>query len=168
MTREEATIQSLLAHQEAILEQEPCEDWYDVPSDEMTLEQAKQAVKDLRKFVMDNHILPKLQPCEDAISRQKVLDIIDGNIERMHDGNAYWKLPEWKQKIIDVNQIIKGQIIHMVSPVTPQPKTGHWITKPHIYGVTYCSECDFELKIDNTNYCPNCGSYNGGNRDETN
>lgn len=37
MTREEA------------LEQEPCEDWYDVPSDEMTLGQARRAVKDLRK-----------------------------------------------------------------------------------------------------------------------
>ena len=33
MTREEA------------LEQQACEDWYDVPSDEMTLEQARQAVK---------------------------------------------------------------------------------------------------------------------------
>ena len=31
------------------LEQQPCKDWYDVPSDEMTLEQARQAVKDLRK-----------------------------------------------------------------------------------------------------------------------
>ena len=39
-----------------------------------------------------------------------------------------------------------------------EPTTGHWITKPHVYGVTYCSECDFELKIDNTNYCPNCGA----------
>lgn len=32
------------------LEQEPCEDWYDVPSNEMTLEQARQAVKDLRNL----------------------------------------------------------------------------------------------------------------------
>lgn len=39
-----------------------------------------------------------------------------------------------------------------------EPTMGHWITKPHVYGVTYCSECDFELKIDNTNYCPNCGA----------
>ena len=38
-----------------------------------------------------------------------------------------------------------------------EPKTGHWITKPHIYGVVFCSECDFELRIDDTNYCPNCG-----------
>ncbi len=32
------------------LQQEPCKDWYDVPSDEMTLEQARQAVRDLRKM----------------------------------------------------------------------------------------------------------------------
>lgn len=28
---------------------EPCEDWYDVPSNEMILERARQASKDLRK-----------------------------------------------------------------------------------------------------------------------
>jgi len=42
--------------------------------------------------------------------------------------------------------------------VTPQPRKGHWLHRPHVYGVTYCSICDFELKIDNTNYCPNCGA----------
>jgi DNA-directed RNA polymerase subunit RPC12/RpoP len=36
------------------LEQEPCEDWYDVPSNEMTLEQARQAVKDLRKKLVEH------------------------------------------------------------------------------------------------------------------
>ena len=30
------------------LEQEPSEDWYDLPADEMTFKQARQAVKDLR------------------------------------------------------------------------------------------------------------------------
>ena len=39
-----------------------------------------------------------------------------------------------------------------------EPRKGHWITRPHVYGITYCSECDFELKIDDTNYCPNCGA----------
>ena len=49
------------------LEQEPCEDWYDVPSNEMTLEQARQAVKDLRKKLAE---YLEQQPCEDCISRQ--------------------------------------------------------------------------------------------------
>ena len=54
----------------------------------------------------------------------------------------------------DVIKCIKG-----MPSVTPQePRKGHWLRRPHVYGVTYCSICDFELKIDNTNYCPNCGA----------
>lgn len=45
----------------------------------------------------------------------------------------------------------------------PKRKKGKWILKPNIYGVSYCSECDYELHTDNTNYCPNCGcQMNGG------
>jgi hypothetical protein len=36
------------------LEQEPCEDWYDIPSSEMTLEQARQALKELRKKLAEH------------------------------------------------------------------------------------------------------------------
>lgn len=34
------------------LEQEPCEEWCGIPADRMTLEQARCAIRDLRKFVM--------------------------------------------------------------------------------------------------------------------
>lgn len=43
------------------LEQQPCEDWYDVPSYEMTLEQARQAVKDLRKKLAE---YLEQEPCD--------------------------------------------------------------------------------------------------------
>jgi hypothetical protein len=39
-----------------------------------------------------------------------------------------------------------------------EQRKGHWVTKPNVFGVAYCSECDFELRIDNTNFCPNCGA----------
>ena len=39
-----------------------------------------------------------------------------------------------------------------------EPRKGHWVTKPHVFGIAYCSECDFELRINNTNFCPNCGA----------
>ena len=45
-----------------------------------------------------------------------------------------------------------------IKALEQKPRKGEWISKPHVYGVTYCSECDFELKIDDTNYCPNCGA----------
>ena len=110
-------------------EQEPCGDWYDVSSNEMTLEQARQAVKDLRKklaecleqepcemtaeeyrqrmiqafhnadtdgliaicvlptekefehleWLLKNHY--KKEPCEDAISRQAAIDMIERWLE---------------------------------------------------------------------------------------
>ena len=51
------------------------------------------------------------------------------------------------------------EYINSLPLVTPQEsKTGHWISRPHIYGVAFCSKCGFELKINNTNYCPNCGA----------
>lgn len=46
-------------------------------------------------------------------------------------------------------------------------KTGHWISKPNIYGVAYCSECDYELHTNNTNYCPNCGAKMEGENNES-
>ena len=55
------------------LEQQPCEDWYDVPSYEMTLEQARQAVKDLRKKLAE---YLEQKPCEDAISRKDMLAVL--------------------------------------------------------------------------------------------
>ena len=45
-----------------------------------------------------------------------------------------------------------------IEALEQEPKTGYWITKPHIYGVAFCSECGFELRIDDTKYCPNCGA----------
>lgn len=45
-----------------------------------------------------------------------------------------------------------------VETLEQEPIKGHWIEKPHVYGVVFCSKCGFELRIDNTNYCPNCGA----------
>ena len=71
--------------------EEPYKDWYDVPSDEMTLEQAQQAVKYLRKKLADHLEQEPFmnKPCvahqvcrEDKV---KVLDKIRAEIEQ----NAY-------------------------------------------------------------------------------
>lgn len=89
------------------LKQEPCEDWYDVPSDEMTLEQAKQAVKDLRKKLAE---YLEQKPCEDCISRQAVLDINEHHHGQMpnHVNHEIWKE------------------IKALPSVTPKEKTGKW------------------------------------------
>jgi len=61
-----------------------------------------------------------------------------------------------REKYRVTEQAIKA--VDAIKALKQEPRKGHWLHRPHVYGVTYCSICDFELKIDNTNYCPNCGA----------
>lgn len=79
------------------LEQEPCEDWYDIPSSEMTLEQARQAVKDLRKKLAE-HLEQK--PCEDAVSRKAVL-----NLARDLDFSKVKGMEHYKHRCIEIEDV---------------------------------------------------------------
>ena len=35
---------------------------------------------------------------------------------------------------------------------------GEWVLKENVFGVAYCSNCDYELHTNNTPFCPNCGA----------
>lgn len=37
-------------------------------------------------------------------------------------------------------------------------KTGKWVHLPNVWGVVFCSECNYDLRINDTKYCPNCGA----------
>lgn len=95
------------------------------------------------------------EPCEDAISRQAVIDMTG--------------LSEWFDSSDSYNEFVIA--LSDLPPVTPQPKMGHWIDK--FGGVYRCSCCreiisiDTEIEFPNGityKYCPNCGSYNGGEK----
>jgi rubrerythrin len=138
MTREEA------------LEQQACEDWYDVPSDEMTLEQARQAVKDLRKKLAE---YLEQQPCDDCISRQAVNDLVDELARAISDERCYISRGRSTATIM--------QDILDLPSVTPKEKTGKWIyTGDYITdGMLKCSSCGYEHDVaDRFLYCPNCGA----------
>lgn len=102
----------------------------------------------------------KAEPCEDSISRQAVLDIVDSYSES-------------QSNVEDVTQDIISDIVALpsVNPLakdyntiyyTPQPKTGHWKAKS--FHELFCDNCGFDFDImrndfiDNMNYCPNCGA----------
>ena len=135
------------------LEQEPCEDWYDVPSDEMTLEQARQAVKDLRKKLAE-HL--EQEPCEDCISRAEVMENYNGV-----------ETPVGYRKVVDM------EVIKNMQSVYPKAKTGHWVEYTRVLipepinkweQAWYCSECGYGNQDSDEsawlewNYCPNCGA----------
>lgn len=92
------------------------------------------------------------EPCEDAISRQAVIDTIDKWVKSMH---VLIALPA-----NEVTPLFES--VHELPSVTPQPKMGKWSFTKH-YGRDYyvCSFCGMERMDDHSsgwNYCPNCGA----------
>jgi hypothetical protein len=89
------------------------------------------------------HVL-KQEPCEDAISRQAVLD---ATVKR----NSIWnKTTNSKDENLE-------EIISQLPSVNLQePKTGHWIDD---CGGVKCSCCGYCIDDDYyaKTYCPNCG-----------
>ena len=91
------------------------------------------------------------EPCEDAISRQSMLDYL----KYLHG-----EMPE-------------EEFIKELPSVTPARKTGHWIDtdvtilnrQGYLVHEVICSECDgisyfrsMGNKYIGANYCPNCGA----------
>ena len=132
----------------------------------MTNKEAKEKLyKEWQKFLEDNIDYAGIseaykmafkaleqEPCEDAISRQAVLDFIRKQID-----HSLWAF----------EKLVNG--IKDLPSVKPQePKTGHWITKikSDLRGDMWptnpkCSECGGEPYYSNTIYnykfCPYCG-----------
>ena len=99
--------------------------------------------------VIDEYIgeLPSVnpQPCNDAISKQAVINACEQSINILEAVDRIMDLPSVEQ----------------------EPKTGHWIEKDGFDGDVYydCSECgESWTTIEGTpwdnvwNYCPNCGA----------
>lgn len=108
------------------------------------------------------------QPCEDCISREAVF-------EQIND----WQKDEFLSVTNPLYYLHKR--INSLSSVTPKQKaTGSWVEKQVVdneeveieqWQSARCSKCDkyhttpYSYYFDDFNYCPNCGSYNGGEKD---
>jgi len=89
------------------------------------------------------------EPCEDAVSRTKVLEALNSINGTAELDRAF-------------------ELIEKLPPVMPIHKKGKWITKTHGYPpepTTVCSECGFDRDyyiqtrgFDKIKICPNCGA----------
>ena len=90
--------------------------------------------------------LQKQEPCEDAISRAEVLNLIDSK-----DPN--YEVRHFKEDV------------ECLPPVTPQQRIGKWIKSRDNYGNNHftCPFCEHDIATKyagtwDDNYCSNCGA----------
>ena len=129
-----------------------CKGWRD-RSIELTNKEIVDGAEDVEIYDAIIEALEQ-QPSEDCINRERLLARIDEERKHLLD-----------LKMDGAEHIIvhhARRIIEDMPSVTPQPKRGKWIDgkcnrcgthAPYwaMASTYYCSE-----------YCPNCGSYNGG------
>lgn len=109
--------------------------------------------------------LVKIEPCEDAISRQAVINLVVANHMELNGVGVVMYSPLYK----DIKQL---------PPINPQePKTGRWIEENinEYSQKVVCSECGCPPPFEHvsngdvysanghgvfnkTKYCPNCGA----------
>ena len=126
-----------------------------IQSDEMI---SREQLAILQMRIMKGTPLPlEQEPCDDAISREKTMQIV----RKWFDRDA-------------APSDLKDEI-ESLPPVTPAEKVGHWIPpqcddgmSDPIYYQVRCSECGFDLdpqtfgeelkKYGADRFCPNCGA----------
>ena len=138
--------------------QEPSNDMVSRGIFEQVMWERDVAIEQLKDLGYGLGEKPKTGLCEDAISRQAVCDYIAEFVNNEYSSQAECEM---------VNAMIEG--IQHLPPVTPQPKTGHWIrqdnTKEPLYGWYFCSEYNSVIG-DKTKFCSNCGAkMEGSNAD---
>lgn len=111
-----------------------------------TIEAYKQVCKERDIAIEQLHELgyefgQKIEPCDDVVSRQAVLDINES-----HHG----QMPN------HINHQIWQEIKELPSVRPQEPKPGHWIEDEYEM-VVRCSECGEENE-ECSKYCPNCGA----------
>lgn len=145
-----------------------------VGSMNMCDEISNEAYKKLTSYLDD---LPSAQPTQtnaqptqnnalDCVSRKMAIDEVNG-------------LPKWSDKLgnicLDYSDVISVlSDTEKLPSAQPERKNGHWIRHirtdlgPKSNDIIECSECRIAFPTENMfrrSFCPNCGSYNGGEID---
>lgn len=141
-----------------------------LPSVTPTSEDIKEAYLKGYDYGVKDWFKSKTQPSEDAVSRKKVIILIDeaSEIHPYKVVGDYDTYADYNQGWSDACDWLYANIEGIPS-VTPERQKGKWIHKMQIMSNPYtykCSVCKGWEK-DKTKYCPNCGAYmSGGGEDE--
>lgn len=96
------------------------------------------------------------EPCENAIRKTDIVELLRrGRTYALHHPEQY--KTEREADIVDTLYVNLIQAVDKLPPVTPQPKTGHWIFDEILDKHYYCSECK-SMGVDYWDFCPHCGA----------
>ena len=92
----------------------------------------------------------------DVISRAAAIEALSTPCDKRYRHSV------WETCLDNIETAIRNIPAVDAAPVVH----GRWISKSEegLYGPAYCSICDFELRIDDTPYCPMCGAKMDGER----
>ena len=113
----------------------------------------------------------------DLIDRQQAIDVLHGYFDGMLDTDTV--CPADIYGLFECSPSAQPEVLACGNGelvAKPEPKEGHWIDKGwdgdwawqtdgrgNCWRVIECSECGKSVLVE-SNYCPHCGSYNGGGR----
>lgn len=129
----------------------------------MTREEASFILANIERRGCDNELNEALdmaireldqEPCDDAISRQAVLDAIDVKAWEFCDYLISKNRNDEQKPVSHFADNLRECVREELPPVNPQSKTGHWIKKD---GYSDCSECGSHI-VTEWDYCPKCGA----------
>lgn len=119
-----------------------------------TNEDIKEAYLKGYEYGVKDWFKSKTQPCEDAVSREEVQDLISRWL-------SDYLLDETREALETINYKVGD-----MPSVYPERQRGEWL---HIYKsdiACECSRCHRQMPVtEYFHYCPYCGSYNGGGED---
>ena len=151
----------------------------------MTREEREEAARIIKEHCYFANLIPQAKealnmaiktlepdPCEDAVSRQAVLNVIKEQeklaSDRVRDtpssldnGLHTWVNPAYTRYSTQLSERSQFKtMIQTMPPVNPQPKTGHWI-KISPAGIYECSECGQNVMTSDIcayKFCHGCGA----------
>ncbi len=129
---------------------------YNEISESTTIKCGEVFAQKLLKYIK-NGIPLEQEPCDDAIRRQAVLDVLDKN--KYSNKFCEEHHIDWS-----INLGMAHIVVNDLPSVNPKERTGHWINSNIPNEEYVCSECggacwyyDYRAKVAKSKFCPNCG-----------
>ena len=104
----------------------------------------------------------------DLISRQAAIDAITRRIDGLQPRGTLGTSSFYNGVLYGYARV--GSDLINLPSAEPEQKTGRWIVDDEYIDCSVCrrekwSRVPYESLVKRFRYCPNCGSYNGGERD---